>query len=275
MTHLVIALANLLDEAERISHQCHVPMQRQHTVAPPDLEPLKTAYIRWADAGRQLLPPDLAQRWTDAMVAEQRGVSLFHMLKGPPPDSIPRTVTLPSLISSVMLQQCELLTLARLRAWPPPSHIPDGRRHTIATFLATLSRWIGDSSTFFMQNGADPTWRTRPRKPDPTPGVAVVLSWMDGILVSAPEMEVPLVQAVLVDVSRHPKIPQEQRDKAQILHDQLLLASETGTMPLADAGLVADLAAAKQEMTALQTRMDALQAHMATLEERLNTNVPE
>jgi hypothetical protein len=271
MTHLVIALANLLDEADRLSHQCMVATQRQRTASPPDLEPLKTAYIRWADAGKQLLPSDLAERWAAAMIVDRRGVNLVQVLKGAPPESLPRSVTLPSLISTVLTQQCDLLTLARLRAWPPASRIPDDRRHTIASFLATLSRWVGDIGAFFKQNGADPAWRTRPRKPDPTPGIDAVLGWLDGILVATPELEVPLVQAVLADMSRHPKVPQEQQDKARTIHDHLRLDSEKGQVPLADADLATELAAARQELAELQTRMDALQAQMTTLEARLGS----
>jgi hypothetical protein len=271
MTHLVIALASLLDEADRLSQQCLSAMSRQRTAAPPDLEPLKAAYIRWADAGKQLLPPDLAERWATAMMQDRRGVTLVQVLKGVPPESLPRSVTLPSLISTVLTQQCDVLTLARLRAWPPASRIPDDRRHTIASFLATLTRWVGDIGAFFKQNGADPAWRTRPRKPDPTPGIDAVLGWMDGILVAAPELEVSLVQAVLADMSRHPKVPQEQQDKARTIHDHLRLASEKGQAPSADGDLAADLAAARQELADLQTRMEALQAQLAALEARLGS----
>lgn len=264
MSHPVQRFSQLLDEADRLKHQLAVLSgQRRQSGPPADYTPVITTYNRWAASTRALLPADLVERWTAALASERRGQTLPQLMANPaitPPMGIP---SLPSLMSTVIEQQIKLLEVARLRAWPAPSAISEPTRYAIAHLLGGLARWT-QHDHLFPQNGADPQWRTRPRKPDPAQIGDAPMAWMDGILAAAREQEVPILQGVLLDVTRHPRVPQERRDEARVLLDQLALVGAAGQVPPdAASEVLRQLTTLQQEMQALRERVQALEGQRA------------
>ena len=213
----IYQLNDLLHQADAIEQLLKGVLIKDSTVEMR--QSLYDTYIRWYETGYMLFPNDIRPDFEQAYTVSRGGMpsirEIMELLNGNEDRaSAQKLWSHLRMFEYPFDEQIQAVLVARRRLFTRSSKIPYGVQYALATICKKVYQRFSIED-LFIDNGCARSWWIHPLKPVDSIRMKLVFGWLDGIVLYAPEQELPIVIAVCEDILRKPRLPDTARTELQ------------------------------------------------------------